>query len=163
MNSNQKTNESWKAINSTSYEVSNLGRVRNNYNNGTSSVLTPSSNGQKKNDYLFHIIGGKKYYVHQLVLQAFEGDKPDGYECDHKDRNKLNNDISNLRYITIAENRSHKGENHPNCKLNNKKVRAIRLLPFLVEGVTNKKIADMFEVSANTISAVIKRRSWSHI
>jgi hypothetical protein len=46
----------------------------------------------------------KHYLVHRLVLTLFKGDCPDGYECDHIDRNKLNNCIDNLHWVTHYEN-----------------------------------------------------------
>ncbi len=52
----------------------------------------------------------KRTFVHVLVAEAFLGPKPDGMVVDHKDRNRSNNDISNLRYITQAEN--NRNSNH---------------------------------------------------
>jgi len=51
-------------------------------------------------------IGQKKKvrYVHRLVLKAFNGLPPEGYECHHKDSDRLNNHISNLEWITKQEN-----------------------------------------------------------
>lgn len=46
----------------------------------------------------------KNYYVHRLVLTLFKGDCPEGHECDHIDRNPLNNHIDNLRWVTRYEN-----------------------------------------------------------
>lgn len=42
--------------------------------------------------------------VHQLVYDAFIGPIPEGMVIDHIDRNKLNNDVSNLRAVTQSEN-----------------------------------------------------------
>lgn len=43
-------------------------------------------------------------YVHSLVLLAFKGERPTGYHTDHKDGDRLNNTLSNLRYVTRSEN-----------------------------------------------------------
>ena len=44
-------------------------------------------------------------YVHHLVLRAFYPEiNPLGLTVDHIDRNKQNNHISNLRYMTDGEN-----------------------------------------------------------
>ena len=42
--------------------------------------------------------------VHRLVLEAFIGPCPDGMECCHRDDNKLNNNLSNLRWDTHRAN-----------------------------------------------------------
>ena len=44
--------------------------------------------------------------LHQLVMECWGQPKPNGnYVIDHIDRNKLNNDISNLRWVTVADNK----------------------------------------------------------
>jgi len=42
--------------------------------------------------------------VHRLVAENFIGEIPFGYEVDHKDGNRTNNDVSNLRIVTHREN-----------------------------------------------------------
>lgn len=42
--------------------------------------------------------------VHALVLLAFEGPCPEGYEVLHKDHNPQNNNRKNLKYGTRSEN-----------------------------------------------------------
>jgi len=54
----------------------------------------------------------KFFYVHTLVLGSFVGPKPDGYDCDHKDKDRSNNNLSNLRYLIIKKNRGIKGNKH---------------------------------------------------
>jgi len=46
----------------------------------------------------------KTYYVHRIVLSLFKGECPNGHECDHIDRNPLNNHIDNLHWVTKYEN-----------------------------------------------------------
>ena len=53
--------------------------------------------------------GGSSYHftVHRLVALAFL-EKPIGKDCvNHIDENKLNNDVSNLEWVTVAENNNH--------------------------------------------------------
>ena len=54
---------------------------------------------------------GRRVYLHTLVAETFIGKRPDGMVIDHIDKNKLNNSIENLRYISNKENisRSHIG------------------------------------------------------
>lgn len=157
MKKNELT-EQWLRIASTNYEVSNLGNVRNTSSN---KILTPLSNGQKENDYLFVMLDGKKYYIAHLVLAAFIGKRPLGYECDHINSDKQDNRLSNLRYLIRAENRSHKGEKHGMAKLTTKLVKAIKGL--VARGLSQKDVAELYEVSASTISSVITGRTWNHV
>jgi hypothetical protein len=46
----------------------------------------------------------KNMLFHHLVAEQFIGERPDNLVIDHIDRNKLNNNVNNLRYITIKEN-----------------------------------------------------------
>ena len=41
---------------------------------------------------------------HRLVWETFNGEIPNGYEIDHIDTNKENNDLRNLRLVTKKEN-----------------------------------------------------------
>lgn len=50
----------------------------------------------------------KLKYVHQLVLEAFVGPRPDNMQCDHINHDRLDNHIDNLRYVTVAENLRHR-------------------------------------------------------
>lgn len=50
-------------------------------------------------------IGIKHYYVHRLVMYAFEGVST--LEVNHMDWNKENNMLNNLEYCTTSENQLH--------------------------------------------------------
>jgi hypothetical protein len=47
-----------------------------------------------------------KVYVHDLVCRAFHGERPEGKEVAHEDRNPSNNSAENLSWKTHAENQS---------------------------------------------------------
>lgn len=56
------------------------------------------------------------FQVHKLVAIYFLGKpKNDCYQVNHKDRNKSNNDIKNLEWVTSSENQLHafKTDKHP--------------------------------------------------
>jgi hypothetical protein len=43
-------------------------------------------------------------YVHQLVAEAWIGEKPQGMGVAHIDRNRKNNHFTNLRFLTYLGN-----------------------------------------------------------
>ena len=53
--------------------------------------------------YLYVSMDGGRYRIHWLFYNTFIGDSS-GYVIDHKDRNKLNNEPSNLRLVTQKVN-----------------------------------------------------------
>lgn len=96
--------EIWKDIKGyeTLYQVSNLGRVKS-IKNGRNRLLKPAliSSG-----YYQVQLQNRRFLIHRLVAEAFIKAIPEGYVVDHIDRNKLNNNVDNLRIITRAKNSS---------------------------------------------------------
>lgn len=45
----------------------------------------------------------RKVFVHRVVAECWIGPRPEGMQVDHIDRNSLNNDYRNLRYVTKSE------------------------------------------------------------
>ena len=91
--------EIWKIV-VKDYEVSNFGNIRRGGCEIKGSIMNSGyryfqlqENGKRKN-----------YLIHQLVAYNFIGERPDKFDIDHIDRNKLNNNVSNLRYISHKEN-----------------------------------------------------------
>ena len=85
------------------YEISDLGNIR-------------SKNLQMKQQidrYGYKYIAltkdkiQKKHKVHRLVLSSFIGDEPN-MVCNHKDKNRLNNNLNNLEWVSILDNNIHK-------------------------------------------------------
>ena len=79
------------------YEVSNKGNVRNGK---TKKVLKPfDRRGYKRVDF-----SGISHTLHRKIAEAWI-DKPEGKDfIDHIDRNRGNNNITNLRWCTRSEN-----------------------------------------------------------
>ena len=88
------------------YEVSILGNVRNSK---TNLSLKPS----KKRDGYYHVHlykNGimKNFYIHRLIAYAFIPN-PENLPCiDHIDRDRTNNSISNLRWVSRSNNNRNK-------------------------------------------------------
>lgn len=110
--------QTWKSIPNFEgeYEVSNDGKIkslkrkvkcRNGLRSVNERILKPKiSHGGYLNVQLKN--KGKFYSIHTLVLISFFGNKPDpSFVCNHKDGNKLNNNIENLEWVTRSENQLH--------------------------------------------------------
>ena len=53
------------------------------------------------NGYLYITIGKKNYYIHRLVAEAFiQNEDKEKSVIHHLDRQKDNNDVSNLLFVT---------------------------------------------------------------
>lgn len=106
--------ELWAEIPNTNqyYFVSSKGRVLSLYGHGQ-RLLTPSKTDSGYHYVQLHIDGkAKNFRVHRLVAAAFlEYPKDRKIEIHHKDRNRLNNEISNLQPLTPEQHRElHKRE-----------------------------------------------------
>ena len=88
------------------YQVSNKGNVKS-LKKRKEIILKPAVTG---NGYLgvnlYANNGQKTRTIHQLVAEAFLNHKPCWYDLvvNHKDFNKLNNDVENLEIVTHREN-----------------------------------------------------------
>ena len=54
----------------------------------------------------------KFFYVHNIIAATFLGVRTPNTDVDHIDHNRQNNNISNLRYLSIKENRGIPGNKH---------------------------------------------------
>ena len=96
----------WKKIKrNNNYSINRDGQIRNDV---TFDIKLPHIN--KQNGYLTVDLydGNKrtKYAVHRLLAEAFTPN-PDNKPCvDHKDGNRQNNKLANLRWATYSENNS---------------------------------------------------------
>lgn len=108
--------------------------------------------------------------VHRLVLLAFIGPCPKNMECCHRDGNKRNNKLSNLRWDTrkgnfrdnIANGTILRGEKNPMVKLKENDVREIRKL-WKIGIHTQRELGDLFGVAQITISLIVTYKRWKHI
>ena len=97
------------------YEVSEDGRIFRNVKSKKQNKIIVDYHHSEKG-YCFTFINRDKHCqripIARVVAECWLGEKPDGYEIDHIDRNSLNNHYSNLRYVTKSEqmkNRDHSG------------------------------------------------------
>ena len=167
--------EQWREFFDGNYEVSTLGNVRR---------ATPASGtyvGRPVKQRINFVCGGYcrvgltrngkpvEQRVHVLVAAAFICQRPHGLEINHIDGNKLNNKLSNLEYVTRAENMRHaseimlteRGSTHHNSKLTEDKVRRMRALS--AAGASYSSLGRMFGVSHAAARRAVIGKTWRHV
>lgn len=85
------------------FQVSNYGRVRNSK---TGNILSIGDNGH---GYCNVTLKARPYevkkYVHRLVAEAFLPDFDKNLQVNHIDKNKKNNNVTNLEMVTDSQNK----------------------------------------------------------
>lgn len=164
--------EIWKnAVGFNGYQVSTLGRIRS-MRRRTCKILRarPLPLGYVQIG-LFRDDGSRKpTFLHRLILMTFVGPAPEGKpHVNHIDFNRSNNRLSNLEWISRAENQRHtaragrmaRGERNSGAKLNREQIATIRDLR--ASGRSQQSIADEFGISQTQTSRIVRRDSWRHV
>lgn len=169
----------WKPIPGyTNYEVSDIGKVRSldrtepymwkggvydrSYKGRT---IKPTLN-KETGYWMVHL--GRDFIrpIHQLVAWAFIGPQEKGMMVLHRNGNKDDNSVGNLRYGTGRQNREDAiehgtaavGGRHYNSVLTEEIVLKIRRLA--ATGISVRKIAKELGVKYGTALAVKNRKTW---
>lgn len=173
--------EEWRAIpGCDGYEVSDLGRVRSyrahGGNRGGRMVAAPRLKTTRRHNtgYLSVVLQAElgrsqAYPVHVLVAAAFLGPRPDRMQVAHRDGDKMNARLDNLRYATARENAQDKhlhgttsrGEMNGNRKLTQDQVQQI--VTQYRGGDLQKTLAVAFGISQSQVSNIVRGASWSHL
>ena len=86
------------------YEISINGQVKRYYKNGNIRILKPGNcNGYLRIE-LCKKGQKKKFLIHRLIAIHFIPNPNNKLEIDHRDGDKLNNSIENLRWVSHLEN-----------------------------------------------------------
>lgn len=163
----QLIDETWKPVIGYEkwYEVSNLGRVRslrvrNKHVDRPRTTPLILKFNITSTGYLAVSLRGdcpKHPSVHALVARAFIGPCPKGLEIDHINRDRKDNRVSNLRYVSRFDNHANtEGASKP--KLSKNDVRFIRC--FLKLGCTNRQISMFYDINERTISKIKHSRRY---
>ena len=153
--------ETWKQIAGWPYSVSDQGRVRNDR---TGRILKPGTNpGGYKVVRLSQHCAPQSFAVHHLVLEAFKGPRPPGYESRHINGKSGDNRSANLCWGTRGQNHDdqythgtiNRGERHGKAKLSRVQVLAIR-----TSSLSYRALAREYGVSREAIRDIHKRKNW---
>ena len=172
----RKNKEEWRDIFGWEglYEISNLGRLKS-----LKRLFVPKDRILKtcvdRDGYLFAGLfrNGKRLScakVHRLVLEAFVGQRPSGFECRHKDGDKTNNRLSNVEWSTHIVNERDKynhgttmtGSKNGYSKLQEADVIEIRKL-WGTGNFTQWALAHKFNVGQFCVWSIIHRKTWKHV
>lgn len=165
----------WKDIQNweNSYQVNEIGEVKSLTKKVGCRIRGELILSPKINHYGYKVLRlwknekGKDVFVHRLVAEAFIPNPLNKPQVNHIDGNKLNNNVSNLEWVTCSENhkhafrigiKSHVGEKHNVAKLTEKDILYIR-----ASEKRNCDLALQFKVSRSNITRIKKRKGWTHI
>jgi hypothetical protein len=154
------------------YEVSDQGRVRRTGQRTsripkTLKTLVDKRTGHRKVN--LSDINRRQRPVHTLVLEAFRGPRPSGFDARHLNGVPNDNRLINLAWGSRKENCDDKrrhgtipiGSRHPHAKLHETAVPLIRAA--VADGKTIREIAFLFGVTHQTINDVMQGRTWRHV
>lgn len=143
----------WKILKENeNYSINEKGEIKNNI---TKKILSPSIN--KDSGYyqidLWKNNKSRKYTLHRLVANNFIPNLENKPTVDHIDGNRLNNDVSNLRWATYSEQ---------NSRFNTFGVRSEKIKVINVNGeelIFNriKDVAEHFNCNISNISQMLKK------
>ena len=108
-------------------------------------------------------------HVHHIILEAFVGARPSGMHGCHNNGNRLDNQASNLRWDTPANNQADRvlhgtdecGSKSPRAILNESQV--LEICERLCRRDRTTEIASDFGVGAHVVYKIKKGKSWRHI
>jgi hypothetical protein len=167
--------ETWKAIPGyDGYEVSDFGNVRSYYLKGNHKRKRAEFprllrlRGERYPSVQLPVDGTyRNRAVHRLVMLAFFGPCPEGFEVAHLNGDNTDNRLVNLAYVSHVENESHKvahgtssaGEGNSNAALQGWQVAEIKFLA--AKSIPQGRIADLFEISHKQVDDILRERSWA--
>ena len=111
-----------------------------------------------------------QFKVHKLILETFVGPCPDNMECCHRDGNRFNNKLENLRWDTRKENIKdsikhgthqclRREEQSANHKLTKKEVTEIRQL-HSSGYFSQRHLGEIYNIHPTMVSRIIKYKNW---
>lgn len=145
----------------TKYAISNKGNIIN-VKNGRQLKTRINKNGYEEVQLSINGIR-KNYRIHRLVGIAFLDNIENKPYINHKDGNKLNNNLYNLEWCTAKENDNHSRKNH--LKIQSKPIKAISIeTNHIIFFESLSECARYFNTNKGTIHRVLsgKRKKYKN-
>lgn len=180
-------NERWVKVNKNEYPllidgywVSSKGRIYSEYSNRILKISCLDPNKQSSPYWKVTLqvrIGNQtfsyRYSVHRLMMCSFYPvDNMRELFVNHKDCNKLNNDLDNLEWTSPKENSQHAvlnglyhpiyGENHVCAKITESEAKEIIKL-LLSRKYTQSEIAEIVGTTESTVQSIAIKDTWKHL
>jgi len=172
--------EIWKHVKGYKgyYEISNLGNIRSvtrTVPRGEQKVTFKGVNlktavQNKGYEYLtlYKHSKGRRKYIHRLVAEAFIPNPKNKPQVNHIDCIRLNNNVTNLEWVTPLENSIHAtiegsvkcGEDSPNARFSYKDIEDMRRM--YEDGLTQKEIAIKYNIKQNYVSKIVNYKIWKY-
>lgn len=159
------------------YQVSDDGKVRSllcGTKNGDTversepRLMRPKSNHDGYLQVTLYNAGSRTTrFVHRLLLEAFRGPCPAGFESSHLDGSRTNNVLSNLIWESKKDNNARRiehgtqtrGESVPSHVLTDNDVVYFRSEQRLLA----RRLANQRGVDISTVLAVLEGKTWTHV
>lgn len=141
---------------------SNTGKVKNLITNRILNT-SPNSDGYPGINIVIPGIGRRFKLLHRLICESFLtyiGPNNYFYEVNHIDGNKINNNLSNLEWVTRDENLAHARNaglykpTNGNRKISDSDIEDMKELKSL--GFTFKSISESYKCSSDHVSMLIR-------
>ena len=104
----------------------------------------------------------KTYQVHRLIADAFYSSEDEGLQVNHKDGDKLNNELDNLELVTSEENIKHGYKEKLIVNVSKRMTQGIadEIRRKYTGSVTQKDLSEEYGFSIRAISKVINNKTW---
>lgn len=158
------------------YEINLFGEIRNKVSGKFLKPMTMATSRLKRKPFVYHRVTlckngvPKKFSVSRLVAYTFIGEPTSlCHEVNHKDGDRNNNHVSNLEWVSPAENKKHaelsgllpKCESHGNNIYTEEQARLVITLS--KDSYSRKQVSEMAGVTISFVKDIRNGRAWKHL
>lgn len=111
----------------------------------------------------------KRFFIHRLVAEQYIPNPLNLPQVNHKDGDKLNNNVENLEWVSGSGNQQHRyyvlkkdlGSKNSNAKLTEDDVKTIRICN--ENGESGRSLSRRYNISQTLVRNILSRKAWKHI